>query len=150
MPWIGMIGPQKEYDRVYASVYNNEASAAIPAGGACCFQSAAPPTGFVYGRTVIKPITADLNLFAGLAAETSPSTLGIPAKTWGRIIVWGVVEEAYVDGGTTNIAVGDRMIPTNASFYLNAPVATVGAGWVFAMEAQASTSVTGRVFVRAM
>jgi len=132
-----------KYENVYISIFNND-TITIPQGGHVTMDHLATAAQFL-GRAVKQPLTAGLTLYSGVAA------FEILTKVWGLVCCYGVFEEAFVDGGTTNIVVGDTLSVANTSFYANAPLAGAqGTGWIIAMEAQASTSVTGRVLIRAM
>lgn len=130
-------------ENVYTSVYNNFGTL-IAAGSQLCLDSAATAAQF-RGRAVNRPATAILMFYCGVAA------FDIPIAQWGLCCAYGVFELAFVDGGTTDIAVGNQLIVANGTFYANQPTAgTQGQGWIIAMEIETSTSVTGRVFIRAM
>lgn len=140
------------YEAVYFSAYNNH-SAAISAGSHVCYDPAATTAQFL-GRAITRPATANLKLYAGVAATDFgliTATGQNNANPWGLVLCYGVYELALVDGGTTDIAVGDTLIVANGTFYANQPAAgTQGTGWIIAMEIQTSTSVTCRCLIRAM
>lgn len=134
---------QLDYECVYASVYNNF-GADIPAGAQVCFDPAASATQYL-GRAVTRPATANLPFYAGCAV------FGILNGMWGLVVAYGICQ-GFLDGGTTDVNLGSSVIPTNGSFYANAPAAvTVGTGaWITAFASQTNTSVTGLIMIRSM
>jgi len=130
-------------ENAYISAYNND-TIDIPQGGHCVFDELATAAQFL-GRAVKRPTTAALKLYAGVAA------FNIVTKIWGIVCVYGVFENTFLDGGTTDGIVGDTYTIANASFYANNPLAgSQGAGWIIAMVAVTATSTTGRALIRAM
>jgi hypothetical protein len=145
-PKPGLSGQNSlEYDVVYTQAYNNFAGTII-AGGHVCWDPAATVAQWL-GFAVTQPATANLVYYAGAAP------VAIAQATWGLIQTYGIMEECAVDGGTTNATSGSLVIPTNGSFYANAPAAiTVGTHtpWITVMETLNTTSITGRCLIRAM
>jgi hypothetical protein len=71
------------------------------------------------GAVIEKPATASLKLFAGWAKEggTGPCVVNLMRPQKGAIV------DVQVDGGTTNVAIGDNLVITDATHYLTVPTA---------------------------
>lgn len=140
-----------EYEAVFAVLYNNSTSLAVIAGGHVCYDHLATVAQYL-GRAVLQPATANLNFYAGAAPDA------IPVTTWGLVQCYGIMEACAVDGGTTDANLNTAVIPTNGSFYANAPIAHVvgttailqGYGWITVMQTLTTTSGTCRCLIRAM
>lgn len=139
-----------EYEVIYAVLYNNGATATIP-GGHVCYDHTVT-SGFANGRAVILPATANLNFYAGCTPDA------IPATSWGLVLIHGIIDACAVDGGTTDANLSTCVIPTNGSYYANAPIAHVvgttailqGYGWITVMSTLTTTSGLTRCLIRAM
>lgn len=108
-------------ERVFINVQNVYSTAALAAGDAVCFDVAT-----FDGVRVTNPLTANLNLPAGVAAEA------IAVNGFGLVQAYGFRDDVDVDG-TTGLGAGDALLIANASFDLILDAAEVtGAKGAFA------------------
>jgi hypothetical protein len=99
---------RSDAEKVFISVYNSYATAAVTVGQVVAFDY----TTDADGVGVTRPTTALLPLVAGVVAQPS-----IAAGDYGLIQVYGHNTDALVEGAT-DVAVGDQLAAQNASFSL--------------------------------
>ena len=96
---------------VYRWVKNGEASAALAAGDSVCYDMS--NAGASLRTIVLKPVSADLMLYAGIAMAA------ISAGSYGWVLINGYYATAKVDAPvTTAIALGNALIPANGITHL--------------------------------
>ena len=99
--------------------------------------------GDTYGYTFESTTTADKVTVAGVVADT------IASAAYGRVQIAGVHSAVKLNGGTTDVAYGDR-ISTGLVAKYGAKVTTVTPGCVLGVALEAATGLTstGAVLIR--
>lgn len=130
-------------DKVFIRVKNAWTSASLTAGQVVCFAY----SGTEDGVAVTKPVTAKLNLIAGVVKGT------INIGDYGDVQAYGHNEDCLVVG-TTDVAVGDKLAPTNAQWYVVKEGGTAipgESGVIVAGKAYTSTTAAAKnVFIRCL
>jgi hypothetical protein len=129
-------------ERVFINVKNIYTTASLAAGDVVCYDVAT-----FDGVRVTQPLTANLGLVVGVAAET------IATNGYGLVQCWGYRDDVDVDG-TTGLAAGDVLKTANASFdlayYTTATVASITAYRFIAGEAFTTGLADKKVFIRCL
>lgn len=118
-------------------VKNGEASAALAEGDVVIYDTTAAD-----GVTVIKATTLGVGFAAGVVTED------IVAGSYGRIVVYGVTT-VKVDGGTTDVAVGDLLVVASGA-RAAAGTAESPARVGVALAAHTTGTGTASVFVKTL
>ena len=136
---------REDAEKIYISVKSVYTTASLAAGDVVCFDVAT-----FDGLRVTNPLTANLNLIAGVASQT------IANGDFGAVQAYGYADNVDVDG-TSGLGAGDPLQVSNASFDLTLVTAgaEVGKGWLkpafVAGEAYtAGAAADKKVFVRAL
>lgn len=125
-----MQGSQTPFTR-FIQGYNGTASNSVVGEVVSLSQTAAD------GMTVIQPVTANLNLRLGVWANI------VAPSAWGPVQVEGFRDDVQVEG-TTDIAVGDLLEPTDQVDYMTKDAAFGRATLAIALEAYTDASQAGK------
>jgi len=141
---------REDGEKVFVA-YQNVSTETVSKGYALCVATGASPTGI----KATKPATSILNLFLGIAADTT----AVQVNEYGQAQVYGYCAKALLLTGTTaaaNFALGVIGIPVNAQWYLNISTASVPGqdGYAYGMTTIATTTnsaaTNGTVWLRAL
>ena len=136
-------------DKMFRRVYNAE-SAAMEYGFPVCYEAGE-------SEQVINPITAVLNGFAGVVANSDDyddTTYTIPALSYGTIIIHGECAGVYVDGSGTEITAGLSMKCEDGTNEMLSDATGAGdessySSMVVALEGSTTSATLIKGFVRA-